>query len=477
MAQPAKEPIQRSRPPVEAPKPRWARKKQLVLRLEDVTESIRQTYPLFESALLSRKISAGEQLAAAGNFDLNIKGASENGPAGFYETYRHRFGVEQPLYGGGNVFAGYRVGRGFFQPWYLERQTNDGGEFKAGIVVPLSQNRLIDDRRAALWRTTYGRKRVEPEIQAQLIEFLVFGSFAYWEWVAAGRNVEIAESLLELATQRQQGLQERVRKGDVARIVLTDNERLIVSRQAKLTDARQKRRQAAVKLSLFLRRPDGTPFIPPNDLLPKTFPDPEPIDENQMTQDIQRAVANRPEFRVLALLKRQLEVDLAQANNLMRPSLNAVFSGSQDVGQPTSSKRDKSEFELEAGLYLTVPVQRRKAHGKIQAVEGKLAQLAIKRRFTRDKIVTEVQAAYAALLAAYQRIGQARRAYELARTMEAAERIKFAAGESNLLDVNLRESQTAQAGVTLVEALMQYFQARAAYRAALALDIVPPPPR
>lgn len=467
--------VNAARPPAEAPKPPQPGKEQRNLRLSHVTESIRQTYPLLESAFLARNIADGEQLAAAGNFDLNASGASESGPLGFHETYRHRFGFDQPLYGGGNVFAGYRIGRGFFQPWFLERETNKGGEFKAGVRLPLTQNRDIDKRRAELWRTTYGRRRVEPEIQAQLIEFVVFGSYAYWEWVAAGRKVEIARSLLELATQRQQGLQQRAEKGDVARIVLTDNERLIISRRAKLTDARQKFRQAAVKLSLFLRQPDGSPFVPPENLLPDSFPTPEPVDENRMDRDIQRALDNRPEFQIFALRQRQLEVDLAQAENLRRPSLDVHLTGSQDVGQPTSSKREKSEFELEAGLFFSVPVQRRKARGKIRAVEGKLAQLAIKRRFTRDKIITEVQTVYAALLAAYQRIGQTRRAFELAKKMEDAERTKFAAGESNLLDVNLRETQTAEAAATLVDALLEYFRARAAYRAALALEVTGQP--
>lgn len=444
------------------------------LQLEQVVGSIRETYPLLESAFLARNIAAGEQLSASGNFDLKLKGASESGALGFYQTYRHAIGVEQPLYSGGSAFAGYRIGRGDFQPWYLERQTNDGGEFKMGVQVPLLQNQDIDARRAELWRTTFGRERVEPEIQAQLIEFIFFGSLAYWDWVAAGRKVEINTGLLKLATDRQEGLKKRIEKGDLAKIAGTDNQRLIVSRQAKLTDAKRKLRQSAVKLSLFLRRADGTPVIPADSLLPDSFPIPTAVDAARLATDIERALAQRPELQILDLLTRQLEVDLAQADNLTRPSLDAVVAGSQDVGKPTSKKRDKSPFELEAGLYLSVPVQRRKARGKIQSVEAKIAQISIKRRFTRDKITTDVQTAYAALIAAYQQIGQARQALELARTMEAAERQKFAAGDSDLLLVNLRESQTASAAAGLVDAMLQYFQARAAYRASLALDVVGP---
>ena len=90
------------------------------------------------------------------------------------------------------------------------------------------------------------------------------------------------------------------------------------------------------------------------------------------------------------------------------PKIDAQIVGSQDVGEPTSSKRDKSPYELQAGVYADVPLQRRKARGKIQAAQAKLQQLLAKRRFTEDKIVAEIQAAYAAMLAAYERVGQAR---------------------------------------------------------------------
>ena len=57
--------------------------------------------------------------------------------------------------------------------------------------------------------------------------------------------------------------------------------------------------------------------------------------------------------------------------------------------------------------------------------------------------------------------------------MEAAERRKFDLGDSNLLLVNLREQATADAATTEVDAHLNYFDAQADYRAALASDVVP----
>ena len=106
------------------------------LSLEQVIDSVYRSYPMLQSALLSRNIAAGQQTGAWGAFDTKLKGASENGPVGFYETYRQSVGVVKPTYWGGEVFGGYRIGRGDMQPWYQERVTDDGGEFKAGVQVP-----------------------------------------------------------------------------------------------------------------------------------------------------------------------------------------------------------------------------------------------------------------------------------------------------------------------------------------------------
>src|SRR5690606_28310443 len=132
-----------------------------------------------------------------------------------YRNYRQKVGLEQDLYFGGQVFGGYRVGRGEVQPWYQERVTNEGGEFTAGIIVPLAQNRAIDPRRAELWKATYGRSAVEPAIQSQLIAFVYNGSLAYWSWVAAGQAVQYADQLYQLALARDGQLQDLVDGGAV----------------------------------------------------------------------------------------------------------------------------------------------------------------------------------------------------------------------------------------------------------------------
>ncbi|QDT91631.1 TolC family protein [Gimesia algae] len=442
------------------------------IELEDVINSVYQSYPLLEAALYSREVASGERLETLGEFDRKLKAGTENGPMGYYKTYRQHIGVIQPLYQGGEVFAGYRVGRGSFQPWYLERQTNEGGEFKAGFSVPLSRNRDIDARRAALWRSTFGVQAVEPDIQAQLISFVQEGAYAYWDWVAAGAKLVIADRILKLAEDRTDRIRSQVENGFLDPPELTDNLRLVAERSGKRAFAERKLQQTAVKLSLYFRDANGAPVIPGPELLPP-FPELESIDAERVALDAQLALEQRPEIYAINLLQRQLDIDHSEAQNDCLPSVDLVMAASQDVGYRTSPKNDKGPFELDALLLMEVPLERRKARGKIQKVSGKISQLSAKRKLTEEKIVAEVEFAYAGLIGAYKQAQQAEQAVGYAEDLARRERRNFEEGLSDLLKVTLREQYAVESAEKAVDAKLLYFREQADYRAALAEDQIP----
>jgi outer membrane protein TolC len=439
------------------------------LQLSDVLTSVTNTFPLVHAAALQYEVAQGQLQSAEGAFDLKLKAASENGPVGFYETYRQSAGAVQPLMFGGEVFGGYRIGRGQFQPWYQERQTNDGGEFKAGLSVPLARNVSIDDRRAGLRKAVIDYSAADPQYRTAVIETVQSASNAYWNWVAAGARETIAAQVLGLATTRNDGLKEEVRTGAKPPPVLQDNRRSMLSREAKLIDAQRKLRQTAAKLSIYLRTSTGEPLMPASSRLPEFPSIAEPLDEirSRLTQV---ALQTRPELRELDLSIERVDVEIAESENDLQPNVDAILVGAQDVGAPTSSKRDKSPFEVEAAVLVDVPLQRRKARGKLASLEAKRSQIAHKQRLTTDKIRTEIDIAFAALTAAYERVQRTAEAQQLAEFMAGVEREKLAAGESNLLSVALREEQAAEAAGTEVDANLEYQLALAALRAAAGVD-------
>lgn len=440
------------------------------LLLSDVILSVYDSYPLFEVALRERDVAAGREIAAWGEFDTGLKAYSVTNPMGFYKRYRTSAKLDQPLYAGGNVHAGYKIGRGAFHPAWYDDQTDLGGEFSLGVGMPLLKDRVIDQRRSGVMQASLARQAVEPAIQAEWLAFVRDASQTYWGWVGAGQVLDANRELLRLAEDRVEQIEQRVLVGDLERIARIDNERLIALRETKVIESQRKLEMAAIKLSLFLRTPDGRPQLPTGELLPESFPVPDPPDSQQMQQDIQTALTTRPELVELDLLLQQIRIELAQAENSLLPKLDAVVGVSQDIGQAVNEKRTKSPFELEAGVYGEMPLQWREARGKLLATRGKLMQVNATREFMADRVVADVQDALSALEAAAGQIEQTAKNLQLSREALELGRFAFDAGDIDLIVLNIYEQAVADAAIAWIEAQTYYFAAQADYQAALARD-------
>lgn len=437
------------------------------LEVEDVLTAVQASYPLLTSAYLGRDVAAGDNIAAWGDFDLKLKGSSISRPEGYYQTYRNAVSMEKPLFSGGYLYGGYRLGEGNFPPWYGERQTNGGGEFAAGVGVPLLKDRTIDKRRAELFKAQLERQRVEPEIRAQLIEFSRVATIYYWDWVAAGQARDAQQGLLSLAQARVQSIQRRIELGDLKSITRINNEQLIAARETKLIEAERKLQNAAIKLSLFFRDPAGEPLLPHESLLPGNFPAQQLPSEADFADATDAAIASSPLLAEMDWKIRQTRIDLQQAENTLLPKLDAQLYASKDIGEPTSSKGDKTPFELELGLFGEVPLQRREAYGKLTSTQAKLQQLSAKRQFTEDKTVAAVQDAVSALLNAHARIRRAEQNVRLADEALQLARIQFNEGDIDLVELNIYEQATTDARLIDISAKADFFKATADYQAAL----------
>jgi outer membrane protein TolC len=438
------------------------------LTLREVTQSVYFSFPGLEIAIREGDIAAGKELSTYGEFDLKLKAESFSEPQGFYKYYTNVAKIEQALWQGGELFARYRNGSGKFPVWYGGLETTDGGEFAVGAMQPLLRNRAIDERRANVMLATLRRQQVEPAVEALILQVVQAAADAYWSWVAAGQAYDVQRELLRVTIERNKAYEARVAAGDLPRLELVQNERLIASREAKVVEADRKLQQAAIKLSLYLRDDAGQPLLPSPALLPNALPEPEQPPVDNTAESITQAIQSRPELRELAFIRRQAEIDLSFGQNYTLPALDAALKASQDVGGTEKKINDKLPFELEAGLFFDLPVQRRKAFGKIREAEGKLAQIAAKWQLTENKIVIEVQDAYSALITSYHRWQRARENTKLAMQLVVAERQRFEAQDSDLLRVAIQEAAAMEAELTEVEALADFHKAEAARRAATA---------
>lgn len=437
------------------------------LGLEDVLASVERHFPLVLAALTEVAAAEGRLLQARGGFDTRLTSKVKIDAEGFYESERFDLGLEQPTPLWGATFGGgYRLGTGDFADYDGGDQTNDSGEVRLGVTLPLLQNRRIDSRRVAEWQALIDRGRAEPLVAEKRLEAVRKASDAYWRWVSAGGRREVARRLLALAEDRQSQIELGVEEGLFAPIAESDNRRTIVERRAGLIQAERRLQQVAIELSLYLRDEAGLPRVP-GDAELRAFPEPRDPSSTLVAGDLELALQRRPELRALELELSGIDLELELAENALQPKLDLGLFVSQDLGPAASSPDDKGPFEVEAGLSFDLPLQRRRPRGKQAELAAKQTKLRRELQFARDLVVADVRDAVSALTQSWLRIAQARENVELAAQLAEAERVQLQAGESDLLRVNLREQQSAVAEAGLVDVLDEHFRALARYYAVL----------
>ena len=440
------------------------------LQLSDVIASTYRAFPLLEIARLQSGVAAGEQVSAWGAYDTKLEYYSLSQPVGFYETYRNGIGVARQLWWGGYASAGYSIGRGSFEPWYRERQTDSAGEFRVGLVQPLLQGRAIDPQRVELFQANLKRQAVEPEIQYQVLIAGREASFAYWGWVEIGNVLKAQERLLQIATKRGEQLELNLKAGRSARLEVALNAQLIEERLIKVNDTKLKFRDTAFKLSMFLRDELGAPRLPAPEWVPFDFPAITAIPPGDFEQDFRNAIASRPELLLINLDMQDLRWDLSLARNQTLPNVDMTIRTSQDMGRQTSSVNEKEEFQLEAGIIGDVPIQRRKAFGKIQRTQAKLAQALQTYEFQRNKIGVELLSARNALDIAQQNVVAARQLLRLSNEALDLFRLDFDENRRDIFFLLGQEVKVNDSEVMLLEAERDFFIALASMQAALGLD-------
>ena len=435
------------------------------LVLGNLLQGVREGFPLILAAEEDRSIAQGSRLSALGEFDVRWKTKTSILSPGYYDRYTLDSLIEKPTsLAGLDLYGGYRQGLGDFAVYDEKAKTMDGGEARFGLNLPLLRDRSIDARRAGLAIAEAGIGLADQSVQMKRIEIVLRVSVAYWKWVAAGKKLTVVADLFRIAKERDSGLKERVAHGDIAEFERKDNLRGVLQRENQLYSAERSFQEASFELSLFVRDPQGQPRVPTKEQLPKIIP---PITAKEAyieTKLLTQALEKRPEIQRIRQERTQAEISGQHADNQLMPKLDMVLEVSKDFGgnDPT---RDPTE--LSSGVQLEVPLQRRKAEGKLAEAQAKQRKLDRELEFINQRIGADIKDAISALKISREQLSIVGKELGFARELEEGERTRFEAGESTILIVNLREQATADSAVRQIDALVHYHLAEAYLHAAL----------
>jgi len=273
----------------------------------------------------------------------------------------------------------------------------------------------------------------------------------YWDWSEARAAVEVADTILALAEQRLAQIARRARAGETAVIDSVEIAQEVQRRIGERFRALRIAEQLAIDVAVFLWNGDGSPQQLTADPLPL------PLRADTTVQAIDAANsarAQRPELRRIDVIQQTARLDSSLAAELLRPYVEV------QAGLTTYDVTAMSKLDYKVGFTVNQPLLFRQASAQVQTADITVQRADLSRILLERMVDADAVNAVIALERSRERLTAADDEVRLARIMVDAEQRRFTAGESSLLQVNLRERFYA-------EALLRQISARADWARAL----------
>lgn len=472
-----------------------------------------------QNKLVAIEISEAQILAASGAFDVTITAglaasvqvSKPRGSAFVFSTGSRsvsaNFGVSRRLETGGNLALTVDVARtltdqpiSFFNP-ALGSATLAQYSIRPTLTFmhPLLKGMGIRVNRAAQDRARLARSSAEADqlVTAQnLLRDLIS---AYWDVLAAQRDLENKRQSVELAKDQLTRTQAQVAAGRLAAVESKAIEQSLAQRETDVLLGENLLLDTSLRLRVLMGQEFAGREIlgvePTTDPVESIVP--EPVD---MQAAIDRALAANPAVRQLEIALASKRIDEIETVNQRLPQLD--FTGTfspqgrsvdalpdPSTGEPGTTgswgeafrnfgtddvSRDGlfAEYTVSGALDLTWAVQNRAAKGNHQRVLAEMRQAELNLKSIRQNTASQVITATNSQRSATKQMELARVSIELAEQNLAAEQARFEVGRATNYDVLFRIDELLEAQTSLLRAGLDYLRARAQVQA-LTGEILP----
>lgn len=432
----------------------YALNKTPALRLTEVLQSIDKHYPQVKIACLDVAKASGAFLNAKGKFDPLLEANTQSQPAGGYINNYGETQLTLPtLYNGVKLFAGYRNGEGRWPIYYQNYLTNSGGEYKAGLSLPLLRDRLIDKERTDLLSTAQLVLMKQQDAEAIKIKVYQEGIKAYWQWVEAGLQLKTFKQLLQLAQTRQHAIEQQAKLGDLPKLAISENLQQITQREQLLNQGQMIFEQASINLSLYFRDKQSKPLVVTEQSLPVLTQSPNPTLRATVPLIEHPGIKKLNNYANMMKLKRDL------ARNDLLPQLDATaytFKQNGTGGYPLLIPQAAM-----AGVSFKFPLLQREAKGNLIRAESELRQVKVEKKFLYEQLKNELSNMLIGINRSIKQVALLKRELNLAQIVQDGETKKFYQGDSTLFLVNQREQTTTQVQLNMLHAQVQLEELKA----------------
>jgi outer membrane protein TolC len=346
-----------------------------------------------------------------------------------------------------------------FNPYYY-------GSFNVSITQPLLKNFLMNDDKRQIELSVVNNDATQASTLATVSTTVASVEDAYWDLLAAWRNVAIKEDALHQSVLQQQSNVRLAKRGAAAPIDAVESSTQVAVYQQDVFSALQTVSELQNQLKSLVVTDPGDPIwranlVPTSEVLslPQT-----PSVESLLAA----AMQNRPEVRQAIDAQKQADVNRAYAKNQLLPQadlqltyngngfagnalppLGGVFGTATPppyydgtYGQAFANSGRFSSYS--AGIQVSLPIGNNTARGALSAANEQEHVAAVERLGTAERIQYEVRNAVQSYQASLARLFAARQAREASAEVLASEERKFRNGESTTFLVNQRQVEFVQ---------------------------------
>jgi outer membrane protein TolC len=346
-----------------------------------------------------------------------------------------------------------------FNPYYY-------GSFNVSITQPLLKGFLMNDDKRQIQLSIVNADASQASTLSSVSTTIASVEDAYWDLVAAWRNVAIQEDALRTSVLQQQSNVRQAKHGYAAPIDAVESSTQVAVYQQNVFSALQTVSQLQNQLKSLVVSDPGDPIWQANLVPTSAVPDLPP--NPSVDALLASALQNRPEVRQALDAQKQADVNLAYAKNQKLPQadLQLQYNGNGFAGQALpplggvfgdatpppymvgtygQAWANSGKFATySAGVQVSLPIGNNTAKGAVGVANEQEHIAAVDKLNTDQRIQYEVRNAVQNYEAALARLFAARQAREASAQVLSSEERKFRNGESTTFLVNQRQIEFVQ---------------------------------
>ena len=201
---------------------------------------------------------------------------------------------------------------------------------------PLLQNLSIDPARRAIRIAALDKERGTASLRTTVSDVVAVVERAYWNLVAARRDVLVREASMKLAAEQREDTKSRIDVGTLPESDIAQPIAEYERRRGDLYASQENMRRAELALKLLLLDDAADPLW--NQTLEPTDKAETPIVRTDLAAALAQAEAKRPEIADTRARVAQSDVDVEFTRNRLRPQLDLVagYAPARSRGRPES---------------------------------------------------------------------------------------------------------------------------------------------